>query len=101
MARSAHIDAGYLQLALVARRANPTCRWAVYSDCILSTRNCQREASRFDKFLPGISLLAPMHRGELARAIERMRLFEGLPAIRKTFGIGLRAILAETKRCVL
>lgn len=46
-------------------------------------------------------MLSPMQRGSLKHAIERMRLIQGLPVIRQTFGCGLRAILAETESVVM
>ncbi len=46
-------------------------------------------------------MLLPMHRGNLDRAVQRMRLTQGLAAIRKTFGAGLRAVLAETGDTVM
>ncbi|MDO9032879.1 MAG: hypothetical protein Q7V09_20825 [Hydrogenophaga sp.] len=39
----------------------------------------------------------PMSRGHVAELIERTRLLHGLPEVRKTWGAGLRALLAEPR----
>lgn len=90
------ILADHVQLAIVARKANNRCRWAAMSSGRWTTRACSaRGASRHDTVLNLAPMLCPMHRGNVARAIERQRLLQGLPSIRKTFGAGYKALLAE------
>lgn len=43
------------------------------------------------------SFCQPMTRGHIATLIERVRWQRGLPEIRKTWGTGIRALLAEPK----
>lgn len=90
-----YINAEHLALSLVARKANPRCRWAAMSNSRWSPE-CRRRYS--DSPMPEINftpILAPMQRGYLHRAIQSQRLTLGLPSIRQTFGVGLRALLAE------
>lgn len=104
------IAAEQLKLCLVARRiahhqrrAAPEagCRWAVIAAHLHDNTSCRQRR------LPGTrpfsipSMLSPMQRGSLKHAIERMRLIQGLPVIRQTFGCGLRAILEETESVVM
>lgn len=94
MASEHHIPAELVLLCIVARKANPRCRLAAVTGYTWSP-SC---STRFGgnpprpRFPP---LLTPMQRGYLHRAIERQRLTQGLASIRKTFGVGLRAVLAE------
>lgn len=95
------ILADHVQLALVARKANPRCRWAAMASHSYSTHSCHwrwrgTEALQY----PRPSLLSPMQRGGLHSAIERQRLTQGLASIRATFGLGLRALLAEPSHIV-
>jgi len=39
----------------------------------------------------------PMQRGHIAKLIERTRNCQGLPEVRKTWGAGLRTLLAEPR----
>jgi hypothetical protein len=101
-----------VRLALVGRRiaeyqrdngrADEACRWAAMSTHTEVLAGC---GSRFRTDPPTTfkhpSTMRPMDRGHLHRAIARMRMTQGLVAIRKTFGCGLRAILAETASTVL
>ena len=85
------IAADHLQLTLVARRAqrltNHPTRWAAMSDHLWSARSCRaRFAPQDAPAYHRESTMAPMDRGHLLQAIERMRLTSGLPAVRATFG---------------
>ncbi|WP_374587231.1 hypothetical protein [Ideonella dechloratans] len=104
------IDAEHVRLSLVARRvaelqrrANPAagCRWAAMSAHLHDISSCSQRRPAGMHALPRPSMLLPMHRGNLDRAVQRMRLTQGLAAIRKTFGAGLRAVLAETGDTVM
>lgn len=109
MHRTATISVDAVQLALVSRRiaahqrrSDPSagCRWAAMSAHLLDVGRCRQNRYAYRPVAVG-SMLTPLSRGHLAISIERMRLTEGLPAIRKTFGCGLRAILAETGSAVM
>lgn len=106
------IDAEHVRLALVARkvadsqrrigRGAEAARWAVMSSHTEVLARCrQRWSSVPLATVEYPSTLMPMNRGFLHSAIERMRLTQGLPAIRATFGCGLRAILAETHSSIM
>lgn len=83
-------------------RADAACRWAAMSE---HTEVLARCGARWRDTPPSCmhraSMLYPMDRGHLSRSIQRMNLTLGLKSIRKTFGCGLRAILAETESVVL
>jgi hypothetical protein len=106
MSTTTTIRADQVELMLfarrVAKRQSEPCRWAVMGAHIATVNSCRRR-QRLDErpLLARPSMLTPMNRGMLDRCIERMRLTQGLPAIRRTFGCGLRAILAETKSGVM
>jgi len=108
MAHDQTIDANAVLLAVAARKVanyqrrsgEAGCRWAAMSGGARCVTRCSHRYSAPSAF-PVSSMLMPMTRGNLDQSIERMRLTEGLPAIRKTFGCGLRAILAETKQAVM
>lgn len=100
MSSTRHIDAEHVLLALVARRANPRCRWAAMADHEWTPRECRHRYYGPTPAQHRPPLLSPMARGHLHRAIERQRLTQGLPSIRKTFGAGLRALLAEPAHLV-
>lgn len=66
-------------------------------DCSRRTRNTsswREEAMRL-----GLSkcTVTPLHRGHIGDVINRTRLNHGLAEVRKTWGTGLRALLAESK----
>lgn len=42
-----------------------------------------------------VSSAGPMNRGHIAALFERVRLFHGLPEVRRTFGCGIKALRAE------
>lgn len=82
-----------------------TCALAAYTrgpvlmvDCSRPGRlRMRQEAQRF-----GISRceVSPLYRGHIADLIMRTRLAHGLAEVRKTWGTGLRALLAEDKWCL-
>lgn len=64
--------------------------------------DCHRRAPRpSDKALAAsssrVSDVGPMDRGHIAALFERVRVFHGLPEVRRTFGCGIRALRAESK----
>lgn len=106
------IDAEHVRLALVARkiaqkqrqdgRGAEAARWAAMSAHTQVLARCRiRRGSVPPATVKHPSTLMPMNRGFLHSVIERMRLTQGLPSIRKTFGCGLRAILAETHSSIM
>jgi hypothetical protein len=86
------IDAGMLQLALVARRLNTTrALWCAMSDHV-HTQPCRFSAGTYR--LPQKSAAGPLSRGDWYRVLWRVEA-QGAKACRKTFGIGIRALRAE------
>lgn len=99
-ARPRVILAEHVQLALVAAKLNRNCRWAAVSDCLWTTRTCTLRRIGGDSAHKQPPTLQPMQRGHLHRAIERQRLTQGLPSIKATFGLGYKALLAESPHTV-
>lgn len=93
------ISAEQLKLALVASRINrltgKRTRWAAMSATTRVSMGCARGGRHWVPPLPVPSLLTPMERGDLFKAIERTRLHAGTAAVRRTFGAGIRALRAE------
>lgn len=100
MSPARYIKAEHVLLMLVARRANPACGWAAMANHEWTPRECRRSDFGPTTVHARPPALTPMQRGGLHRAIRRQRLAEGLPSIRKTFGAGLRAVLAEPAHVV-
>lgn len=105
---NAHIDLKVVELALAARkiaayqeRTEPGkgCRWAAMSAHV-RTSDCELRRARPWQF-PFRSMLAPLDAGYLSRAVEQVRLRQGLDVVRKTWGKGYRAMQAETKSPVI
>lgn len=93
-ANTRHISASYLQLALVARKIRPGTKWAVISNGV-NTYGCDPRIAPTSYRRPTPSLLTPLLPSVPARVVERVRLNYGLDEVRKTWGIGYRALLAE------
>lgn len=86
------ITAEHLQLALVAHKALPQTRWAAMSNGA-HTQSCRAKAGQWRvKHGP---LLVPMDRGYINRAVESVRMSDGLDGVRRTFGCGIKALRAE------
>jgi hypothetical protein len=92
------INAEHLMLALVARRAVPARRWAALSDGA-TTNACSQRCGHYSLRTP--PLMVPMDRGGMHSVVERTRLLHGLPEVRRVWGTGLRAMLAETSGVIL
>lgn len=92
------INAKHLQLALVARKARPTTRWAALSNGI-ETNDCQQRHPGWRFTTP--PMLVPMSNGRMSRLVRHVREFYGLAEVRTTWGQGLRAMQAEASRVVL
>lgn len=106
MAADRFIKAEHVLLALVARKiaarqiasGERGARWAAMSNGV-STQSCDRRRRAYR--LPCPPLMQPMHRGNLAEVVERTRLVGGLPEVRRTWGLGLRAMQAEVANCCM
>lgn len=85
------IDAGHLQLVLVAHRIGCHARWAAMSDHV-HTKPCKVYADADRR--PQASMAGPMSRGAWYRTLWRIEA-QGAKECRKTFGIGIRALRAE------
>lgn len=101
------IKADALQLVLFAarlRRSNNghTCALAALTaapvlraDCSSANRlRMREEAQRFGQYK---AIVTPMERGHLAELVLKTRLNHGLAEVRKTWGAGLKTLLAEPR----
>lgn len=111
MADATFINAEYLKLTLVARRVTrfrpAPCRWCVMGTRIMGATDCRawwaaesRRAGNVNTFRAP-SIMQPLCRGDILTAIERMRVVQGLPALKKAFGISIRALRAELSSSVM
>lgn len=92
------ISAEHLQLALIARKVRPQTRWAALSNGA-STRRCDTRSGPWHvKHGP---LMAPMDRGNITRAVESIRMADGLDGVRRTFGCGIKALRVELASAVM
>ena len=94
MAATRYIDAGHLLLSLVARRVHPSVRWCAMSNGA-STSDCKARRWVPPYYLPKPSLMHPLYRGYIERAIDQIRWREGAKGVRRVFGCGIRALQAE------
>jgi len=92
-----HISAEHVLLALVARKVTDA-RWAAMSNGA-STAPCARRSAPSYR-LPHGPLMVPMDRGNIFRAIDRVRC-HGRDELKRTFGLGIRALRAETQSFIL
>lgn len=88
------ISASYLKLALVARKIRPGTKWAVISNGV-DTYGCDPRVAPTSYRRPRPSLLTPLIPSLPAKVVERVRIGYGLDEVRKTWGTGYRALLAE------
>lgn len=96
------ISANHVQLALVARRhglGTGGTRWAAMSNGARD-QGCTRRHGSSGYRLPHTSLLSPMDRGHITRVIDRVRS-QGRDEVRRTFGCGIRALLASVPSSIL
>jgi hypothetical protein len=95
------IDPADLRLALSAHcsRGTPG-RFAAMSNSVASPSCANR--LRGDRWTLKVQpMLSPLMRGRMLEVVERTRLHHGLPEVRRTWGAGLRAMLAETRGAVM
>lgn len=82
---------------------NDTCLLVALSESSLIQLDCHRRNVQPSHVEDAIKMgkspvrVSPMDRGHIATLIERVRWQRGLPEIRKTWGTGIRALLAEPK----
>lgn len=88
-----HISADNVLLCLVARKAKPFIRWAALSTGA-STSSC-RPRSGPGYCIPRPSLLYPMLSSVDLRLVDRVRIGYGLAEVKRTWGIGYKALKAE------
>ena len=95
------ISADHVLLLLVTRKMpSLQTRWAAMSNGTATPacgNRCRGDAWRL-KFNP---MLSPMQRGRMHDVVQRTRRQDGLPEVRRTWGAGLKAMLAETTGAVL
>ena len=96
------ISAEHLRLALVARRhdlGTGGTRWAAMSNGVRD-QGCRWLYAGSGYRLPHAPLLSPMDRGHITRVIDRVRS-QGRDEVRRTFGCGIRALMASVPSSVL
>lgn len=96
------ISAEHVQLALVARLyglGTGGTRWAAMSNGA-ADQGCRYRYGRKGYRLPFGPLLSPMDRGHITRVIDRVRS-QGRDEVRRTFGCGIRALLASVPSSIL
>jgi hypothetical protein len=96
------INAEHVLLALVALRAkrmNPTiARFAAISNGAMTTRRCTTRDARSrvpHSVWRTPPMLYPLLPSVPASLVEHVRVFHGLLEVKKTWGIGYKALLAE------
>lgn len=103
MSTEKHIDLEHLKLVLFCRRLKTLegKRYAAMSeghDVMLADACPQRPYSDFLKSrLKTPPMFMPMQRTSVpAKLVERVRMVHGLPEVKRTWGVGYKAMLAET-----
>lgn len=101
------IKASDLKFALAAHKlrrhtSGKTCQVAAITAGPLIEADCSsagRLRMRADALRMGKSrvTVTPMNRGHIGGLIERTRVFHGLAEVRKTWGVGIKALLAEPR----
>jgi hypothetical protein len=96
------INPDHLRLVLQVTAHSPTaqCRWAAMTATVASPA-CADRARGHDWRLTLNPMCTPLMRGRMQSVVERTRLHHGLPEVRRTWGTGLRAMLAETQSGML
>lgn len=93
-----HIRADHLELCMATRRMHGVARFAAMSDGT-DTNSCSRRSGHY-RIQHG-PLMVPMNRGQMRTVVERTRLHHGLDEVRRTWGIGLRAMRAANESSVM
>lgn len=70
-------------------------RFAAYSQYPLLNIDCGDRLRRLRPFSIQRMHFGPMYAGYLDRTLDKVRLYRGLPEVRRTWGAGLRALRAE------
>ncbi len=91
--QTAVIDASMVQLAIFTTKMRTNVRWCVMSARV-HTSACKRHLSPPYR-LPQKSVAGPMTRGDLRNVVSRVRS-QGRREVLATWGVGIRAIEAET-----
>lgn len=86
-----HISAEAVRLALVSSKLNLPSRWCAMSAHTV-TKLCRR--GHDDVRISIRSMPSPMDRGYLRTCIDRV-LRHGATEVRRTFGLGVRALVSE------
>lgn len=97
-----HIQADHVALLLALRKANPHARWCALSngfdagDCGGSWRHSHLHRTYLE--LPPHALrprISSLWHGDLGRTIKKVQLFGGSKEMRRTWGVGFKALMAE------
>jgi hypothetical protein len=102
-----HIPLDMVEAALVSarmrrRNGGRTCALAAMTAAPLLQPDCShpnrlRLRDEAMRLAARPAMCSPMERGHVAALIARTRLYHGLDEVRKTWGSGLRALLAENR----
>jgi len=103
MSTEKHIDVEHLELVLISRKLRTLQgkRYAAMSeghDCLGG--GCPRKpySDFLKKHLKTPPMFTPMLRTSVpAELVERVRMVYGLPEVKRTWGVGYKAMLAETE----
>lgn len=101
------IDAGHLELAYQCQRAQAlgvigmSTRYAAMSNGLAHVRRCDTHGCQSTTSWRLPPLFVPMDRGNLTAVIDRVRVADGRDGVRKVFGVGIRALLAEVSGYIL
>ena len=89
------------KIAACQRRSNPKAgnRWAAMAAHMVTNECVPAPGRRFSYWVK--PLLTPMFSGYMASLVERVRDREGLQGVLRTWGVGYRAMQAETRSGVM
>lgn len=98
-AKPHHIKLEHVQLVRVLRKANPRPRWSAVSETGNYLNQCVSyrwgEGPSKNKHPP---LALPLHRCSIPESlVERIRITRGAAEVKRTFGVGYKAMLAEIR----
>lgn len=93
------IRADHLALALVARKARPTVRWAAMSNGAF-TSSCSQRPPGGGYLMHEPPLLTPMQRGRMTALLDRVRS-HGYAEVHRTWHTGMRELAVEFRSSVM
>lgn len=76
-------------------------RFAAFTDCPLVGIDCEDALRGMKPYRVGRCHFLPVTRGDMHKVLERTRTVRGLQEVRRTWGIGMRALQAEFAKAVM